>query len=83
MRLFKTKSSFRKEFRRQLRYAIAAACGFLIIFAWRDAIYNITRNVVEKFTETARIATTDFFTAMLLTIICVLIIIASSKLLKD
>ena len=38
MRLLRTKKNFRSELKRQLRYAIAAACGFLIIFAWRDAI---------------------------------------------
>ncbi len=83
MRLLKTKKNFRKEFKRQLRYAIAAAVGFLIIFAWRDAIINATRNLVEKIAEKAEVATTNIVTALIITFIGVLIIVASSKLLKD
>ena len=83
MRLIKTKSSFRKEFKRQMRYAIAAAVGFLIIFAWRDAILNNTREIVEKFTETTQGMTSEFLTALAVTVIGVIIILISSKLLKE
>lgn len=83
MRILKTKKSFRKELKRQLRYAIAAAAGFLIIFAWRDAIINASRNLVKRFAETTPIATTEVTTAVFFTIIGVIIIIISSKLLKD
>ena len=83
MRLLKTKKNFRKEFKRQLRYAIAAAVGFLIIFAWRDAIIEGTKSLVEKFQTTTFTATTNVSTAILLTIVGVIIIIITSKLLKD
>ena len=83
MRLIKTKKSFRKEFRRQLRYAIAAAAGFSIIFAWRSAIWSAVYNLVEKFQENTRFAATGILTAITITLISVLIILLSSKLLKD
>ncbi len=83
MRLLKTKKNFRTEFKRQLRYAIAAAVGFLIIFAWRDAIINATKSLVEKITQTTAFATINIATALLITIVGVFVIIISSKLLKD
>jgi hypothetical protein len=83
MRLIKTKKNFRKEFKRQLRYAIAAACGFLIIFAWKDAIWTFTRDLVEKLEQTTAIASTNIAAALIISVIGVLIIIISSKLLKD
>lgn len=83
MRLLKTKKNFRTEFKRQLRYAIAAAVGFLIIFAWRDAIWGFTKDIVEKVERTTAVATTNIGASLLITIVGVLIIIISSKLLKD
>lgn len=83
MRLIKTKKNFRKEFKRQLRYAIAAAAGFLIIFAWREAILESVRDLVVKFEENARYVSSEIFTAMVITVIAVLIILLSSKILKD
>lgn len=83
MRLIKTKRSFRKEFKRQLRYAISAAVGFLIIFSWRDAIWNITKDFVEKIQNTTAVASTNVITAITISVIGVLIIIISSKILKD
>ena len=83
MEMLKTKKSFRKEFKRQLRYAIAAAVGFLIVFAWRDAIIESTKNLIEKFTETTKTTLTNTYTAIVLTIIGVLIIIISSKFLRE
>ena len=81
--MLKTKKSFRKELKRQLRYAIAAACGFLIIFSWRDAIWNFTRDIVEKIQASTSFAATNIVTALIITIVSVLIIIISSKILKD
>ena len=83
MRILKTKKSFRKEFRRQLKYAIAAAVGFLIAFAWRDAIYNAVHEVVSKFEETTKGMTSEISTAVFITIVGVLIILISSRLLRE
>ncbi|MEK6885371.1 MAG: DUF5654 family protein [Nanoarchaeota archaeon] len=83
MKLLKTKKNFRKEFKRQMRYAIAAAVGFMIIFAWRDAIIESTRNLIEKIADKTAIAATNVATALVITIVGVLLILLSSKLLKD
>lgn len=82
-RLFKTKRNFRKEFKRQLRYAIAAAVGFMVIFAWRESLINSVRNIVDRFSESTQVVTTEISTAVLITLIGVLIILFSSKLLKN
>jgi len=79
MRLLKTKKNFRKELKRQLRYAIAAAVGFLIIYAWRESILRFTELIVVKTQD----GVSWISSALIITIIGVLIIILSSKLLKD
>lgn len=83
MRLIKTKKSFRKEFRRQMRYAIAAAVGFMIIYAWRNAIINSVEDLMVRFVSSTEVALTNLLSALFLTLLGVLIILASSKLLKD
>jgi ABC-type polysaccharide/polyol phosphate export permease len=83
MRLIKTKKSFRVELKRQLRYAIAAAVGFMIIYAWRDAILEGTKSLVEKISSTTHVVTTEVSTALFISIMGVLIILVTSKLLKD
>lgn len=83
MRILKTKRTFRKEFKRQLRYAIAAACGFLIAYAWREAVISSTKEIIEKITENAKIATTNTGMALIITIFGVLIILLSSRLLRE
>jgi len=83
MKILKTKKSFRKEFKRQVKYAIAAAVGFLIAFAWRDAIYNAVYDLVRKFAEETQTAASEISTAIFITIVGVLIILISSRLLRD
>jgi hypothetical protein len=83
MRILKAKRTFRKEFKRQLKYAVAAACGFLIAFAWKDAIVNSTKELMERLVENAKITTTATGSALLITIIGVFVIIISSRLLRD
>jgi len=77
------KKKFKKELKRQLRMAIAAAIGFLIAFSWRNTIYNLTRKYVEEFTNLAVTTNTELFTSILLTIIGVILILISVKLLKE
>jgi hypothetical protein len=83
MRLIKTKKNFRKEFKRQLRYAMAAACGFLIIFSWKEAIWSSTTKLLERLQESTRFVTSEVLSAIILSIIAVAIIIISAKLLKE
>jgi len=81
--MFKPKRSFRREFKRQVKYAIMAAVGFIIAFAWRDAIYNGTRELVSKFEEATKGVGVEISTSIVITIVGVLIILISSRLLKD
>jgi hypothetical protein len=83
MRILKTKKNFRSEFKRQLRYAIAAAVGFMIIYAWRDSILAITKTMVEKFQESTTVASANIISALLISVVGVFIILITSKLLKD
>lgn len=83
MRILKTKKSFRKEFKRQLKYAIAAAVGFLIAFSWREAVWDSTKGLVDKFSENLQFMTSAIFTALIITAVGVMIILLSAKLLKE
>lgn len=80
---FRVKRSFKKEFKKQVRWAIIAAVGFIIAFAWRNAIYNGSRSIVERFSTTIDLVLTEFYTAIFITIIGVIILLVSSKVLKS
>lgn len=82
-RIFSIRRSFKKEFKRQLRFAIMAAVGFLIAFAWRNAIYNSSRDIVEKFLEVANTPLTEVYTAIFITLMGVALIFLTSKFLRD
>ena len=84
MRIFKTKRSFRKEFKRQIKFAIIAAIGFTIAFSWREAVFNSFQNFVGRFLDLPSTHyTTQIYTSIAITLVGVLIIMISSKLLKD
>lgn len=82
-RVFKTKKNFRAELKRQLKYAIAAGVGFLIAFAWKDAIYGAVYELVSKFEESTKGMTSNLSSAILITVIGVAIILISSRLLRE
>lgn len=83
LKIKRGRKSFKREFKRQIKYAIAAAVGFLIAFAWRDSVYNATNELIEKFTSSAQHILAEVYTSIIITIVGVLIIIASSRLLRD
>lgn len=83
MRILKTKRSFRKEFRRQLRFAIAAAVGFTIAFSWRNAVYNSTRDIIVKISDYSNDVSTEIVTALFVTFLGVIFILISSRLLRE
>ena len=82
MEILNTKKSFRKEFKRQLRYAIAAAVGFMIAFSWRETIIASTKEIVERLTEASG-NIVNVYNSLFITLIGVLIIILSSKILEE
>lgn len=84
MRLLQTKRSFRKEFKRQIRMALVAAIGFTIAFAWKEAIYDTFNNYVARFLEVSPDHyLTHNYTAAVITIFGVLVILVTSKILRD
>ena len=82
MKFLKTKRSFKKEFKRQIRLAIIAAIGFTIAFAWRNAIYNSVNKIIEQISKSTQMVTNEILTAMAITVLAVLVIFFTSKLLK-
>ena len=83
-KLFQIKKSFRKEFKKQLRFAITAAIGFSIAFAWRESIFELFQNFVSRFLDLP-IAhyTTQIYTAITITIVGVILIFITSKILRE
>lgn len=84
MDIFKTSRSFHKEFKRQIRLAIVAAIAFSIAFAWRNAVFDLFQSFVSRFLdlETGHY-TTEIYTAIAITLAGVILILISSKLLKE
>ena len=84
MELLKTNRSFRKEFKRQIRFAVVAAIGFSVAFAWRNAIFDLFQNYVARFLDVAvGHYLTEIYTAIAITLAGVLLILITSKLLKE
>ena len=84
MKIFKTSKSFRKEFRRQIRLAITAAIGFSVAFAWRETIFDGFQNFVSRFLDAPQgHYLTEFYTALTITLIGVILIFVASHLLRD
>tara|TARA_Y100000310_G_C20562396_1_gene753705 strand:- start:448 stop:732 length:285 start_codon:yes stop_codon:yes gene_type:complete len=81
--LFNTRKSFKKEFKRQIKLAIIAAIGFTVAFAWRNAIYNSSQEIVDKFIQSYGQPISDLLTAIFITLLGVFIIFITSKLLRD
>lgn len=84
MHLLKTKRSFRKEFKRQIRLAVVAAIGFTIAFAWRNAVFEGFQNYVSRFLEVdPSHYLTELYTAIAITFAGVCLIFITSSILKD
>jgi len=83
MFLFKTKRTFRKEFKRQLKMAIIAAIGFSIAFAWRNSIFSLFQNFLVRFFDLQKEHyLNEIYTSIAITIAGVLIILLTSKIFK-
>ena len=84
MKIMQTKRSFRAEFKRQIRLAITAAIGFSIAYAWREAIFETFQNFVTRFLDIQEgHYLSETYTAVFITITGVIIILLTSKLLRD
>jgi len=84
MELLKTKRSFRKEFKRQIRFAVVAAIGFLIAFSWRNAIFDAAGSFVSRVLDVSPSHyLSEVYTSVFITFMGVLVILITSKLLKE
>jgi len=73
---------FKQEFKRQIRLAVTAAIGFIIAFAWRDAIMTWFNSFVSLITKIPADQIPLSITAITATIFGVILIVITSKLLK-
>ena len=74
--------NFKKEFKRQARLALVAAVGFIIAFAWKDFVFGLTGDILSKFLELNPI-TSALAISIVVTFLGVLIILISSRILKN
>ena len=70
---------FRKEFKTQLITGITAAFAFLLALSWREPIADSVNLLIEKFNLAQNIILFKFISAIVITIIAVLILIFISK----
>ena len=75
-------TNFKREFRKQLRLALAAAVGFIIAFAWKDFVLKLTGKALSRFLELNPI-TSALAISIVITFLGILIILISSKILKE
>ncbi len=84
MRIFQTKRSFRKEFKRQIKLAIIAAVGFTVAFSWREAIFNTFESFIVRFLDVTKDHyLSQVYTAIATTFAGVIVIFITSKLLRE
>ena len=84
MQIFKSKRSFRQEFKRQLRLALTAAIGFTVAFAWREAIFSFFQNITSRILDVEQgHYLSQTYTSLLITLVGVLLIFISAKMLRD
>jgi hypothetical protein len=83
MKILKTKRSFRKEFKRQIKMAIIAAIGFTIAFVWKESLLQILQKTAENLGYEAGLGSSPLFAPILTTILGVLLIIILSKVFSE
>ncbi len=84
MEILRTRRSFRKEFKKQLRFAITAAIGFSIAYGWRNAIFDSFQSFISRFFDMPiGHYMTEVYTATALTLVGVILIFITAKLLKE
>jgi ABC-type Fe3+ transport system permease subunit len=74
---------FKKEFIEQMRLLIVFSLGFTIAFSWRQTIYDSFETIVEYFTHAQNSVTLSVLTSLLTTIVALVVIFFTSKLLKQ
>jgi len=77
-----SKRKFKKTFKEELRYGLAAAIGFLIAYAWREPLLLFFDNVVLKFTEVTFPYAVKTISALIITVLGVLILWVVARYLR-
>ena len=72
-------SRFGLEFKKQIVVAISAALGFLVALSWREPIKEGVDLIIKKAGLTGNIIYYQFLSAILITLIAVLILMIVSK----
>lgn len=84
MKKIKIQKSFKREFKKQVRMSITAAIGFLIAFAWRESIFLMATNFTSKILDISQEHyQAQIYSAILMTIIGIIIILITSKIFKE
>jgi ADP-heptose:LPS heptosyltransferase len=84
MKIFDTKRSFRKEFKRQIRLALVAAIGFTVAFAWKEAVFDTFQSFIARFLDVPKDQyLSETYTALAITLAGVLAIFITSKILRE
>ncbi|MBS3074559.1 hypothetical protein J4447_03855 [Candidatus Pacearchaeota archaeon] len=73
---------FKKEFKRQLRYGITAAIGFLIAYAWKQPLLRFFQALSEKIVNSTISYEVDIVAALIITVLGVVGIIFLTRWLK-
>ncbi len=69
---------FKYEFKKEIKTAIAAASGFLIALVWRDVVTEFVNNISSRTPFKGKL-----ISAIVVTILCVLVVMITSKLIKE
>ena len=70
---------FKKEFRNELVVAITAAFGFLVALSWRAPLQNTMDKIIEKMGLTGQAIYFEYFSALIITLFAVLVLMFVSK----
>jgi len=82
LRLIRAGKRFKKEFRTELRLLIIITLGFTIAFSWRQTIFDISQNFIHLIIKGESSQLSTIFTSIFITIISLLLISITSKILK-
>jgi len=84
IKIHDTKRSFKKEFKRQVRMAVTAAIGFTIAFAWKESVFDAVLNFTSRLLDLApEHYSTKIYAAIFVTLLGVLLIFLTSKMLRE
>ena len=82
IKFFKDKL-FKQELKREIRMLIVVGIGFSIAFAWRQTSFDAALTFIHWLFNTNGSVTSSILASLLITIIGVIIILLTSKFLRD